>query len=101
MPCPSHPPQIMELLIMRFSVASCQFIPFRFRFLNTLFSNTFNLFQNTALWRMFGQKRDKVTGSWKRLCNEELHNLYSSPKCHHELLLCKFTTCEIQCEIGL
>jgi hypothetical protein len=29
--------------------------------------------------RIFGPKRDKVTGGWRRLHNEELHNLYSSP----------------------
>jgi hypothetical protein len=29
--------------------------------------------------RMFGSKRDEVTGGWRKLHNEELHNLYSSP----------------------
>jgi hypothetical protein len=28
---------------------------------------------------MFGPKRDEVTGGWRKLHNEELHNLYSSP----------------------
>jgi hypothetical protein len=28
---------------------------------------------------MFGAKRDKVTGEWRKLLNEELHDLYSSP----------------------
>jgi hypothetical protein len=28
---------------------------------------------------IFGAKRDKVTGEWKKLKNEELHDLYSSP----------------------
>jgi hypothetical protein len=38
------------------------------------------VFQNRALRRIFGPKRDEVTGSWKKkLHNEELHNLYSSP----------------------
>jgi hypothetical protein len=32
-----------------------------------------------VLRRIFGPKRDGVTGSWRKLCNEELHNLYSSP----------------------
>jgi PAS domain-containing protein len=36
--------------------------------------------ENRALRRMFGLKRDEVTGGWKKkLHNEELHNLYSSP----------------------
>jgi hypothetical protein len=32
-----------------------------------------------VLRRIFGPKRDKVTGRWRKLHNEELHNLYSSP----------------------
>jgi hypothetical protein len=28
---------------------------------------------------IFGPKRDEVTGDWRKLHNEELHNLYSSP----------------------
>jgi hypothetical protein len=33
-----------------------------------------------VLRRIFGPKRDEVTGGWRELRNEELHNLYSSPK---------------------
>jgi hypothetical protein len=32
-----------------------------------------------VLRRIFGPKRDGVTGGWRKLQNEELHNLYSSP----------------------
>jgi hypothetical protein len=32
-----------------------------------------------VLTRVFGSKRDEVTGGWRKLHNEELHNLYSSP----------------------
>ena len=32
------------------------------------------------LGRIFGPKRDKVTGEWRKLHNEELNDLYSSPK---------------------
>jgi hypothetical protein len=32
-----------------------------------------------VLRRIFGQKRVEVTGVWRKLHNEELHNLYSSP----------------------
>jgi hypothetical protein len=35
--------------------------------------------QNRVLRRIFGPKRDGVTGGWRKLHNEELHNLYSSP----------------------
>jgi hypothetical protein len=31
------------------------------------------------LYEIAGPKRDKVTGDWRNLHNEELHNLYSSP----------------------
>jgi len=37
------------------------------------------VFENRVLRRMFGPKRDEVTGEWKKLHNEELNNLYSLP----------------------
>jgi hypothetical protein len=37
------------------------------------------VFENRVLKRIFGPKRDEVTGDWRKLHNEELHNLYSSP----------------------
>jgi hypothetical protein len=37
------------------------------------------VFENRALRRIFGPKRGEVTGGWRKLHNEELHNLYSSP----------------------
>jgi hypothetical protein len=36
-------------------------------------------FENRVLRRIFGSKRDEVTGVWRKLHNEELRNLYSSP----------------------
>jgi hypothetical protein len=36
------------------------------------------VFEN-MLRRIFGPKRDEVTGEWRKLHNEELHDLYSSP----------------------
>jgi hypothetical protein len=38
------------------------------------------VFDNRVLRRMFGQKRNEMTGGWRKLHNEELHNLYSSPR---------------------
>jgi hypothetical protein len=38
------------------------------------------LFVAFVLRRIFGPKRDEVTGEWRKLHNEELHDLYSSPK---------------------
>jgi hypothetical protein len=37
------------------------------------------VFENRVSNRIFGPKRDVVTGGWRKLHNEELHNLYSSP----------------------
>jgi hypothetical protein len=37
------------------------------------------MFENRVLRRIFGQKRDEVTGGWRKLHNEELQNFYSSP----------------------
>jgi hypothetical protein len=36
------------------------------------------VFENRVLRKIFGLKRDEVTGEWRKLHNEELHNLYSS-----------------------
>jgi hypothetical protein len=58
-------------------------------FFNLLFKITWSLtlreehrlrvFENRVLRGIFGAKRDVVTGGWRKLHNEELHNLYSSP----------------------
>jgi hypothetical protein len=37
------------------------------------------VFENRALRRIFGPQRDGLSGGWRKLHNEELHNLYSSP----------------------
>jgi hypothetical protein len=37
------------------------------------------VFENRVLRRIFGPKKDEVTGEWRKLHNGELHNLYSSP----------------------
>jgi hypothetical protein len=37
------------------------------------------VFENKVLRRIFGPKRDEVTGGWRKLHNEELRDLYSSP----------------------
>jgi len=37
------------------------------------------VFDNRLLRRLFGPKRDEVTGGWRKLHNEELNDLYSSP----------------------
>jgi hypothetical protein len=37
------------------------------------------VFENRVLRRILSPKRDELTGDWRKLHNEELHNLYSSP----------------------
>jgi hypothetical protein len=37
------------------------------------------VFETRVLRRIFGLKRDEVVGGWRKLHNEELHNLYSLP----------------------
>jgi hypothetical protein len=38
------------------------------------------VFENRVLSIIFGPKRDEVTGSWKKMYNEELQNVYSLNK---------------------
>ena len=37
------------------------------------------VYENMVLRRIFGPRRDEVTGEWRRLHNEQLNDLYSSP----------------------
>jgi hypothetical protein len=37
------------------------------------------MFENKLLRRIFEPKKEEVTGGWRKLHNEELHNLYTSP----------------------
>jgi hypothetical protein len=41
--------------------------------------HTLRAFENRVLRRIFGPKRDEVTGEWRQLHNEELSDFYSSP----------------------
>jgi hypothetical protein len=43
------------------------------------------VFENRVLRRIFGTKMDEVTGGWRKLHNEGLHNLYSSPSIIREI----------------
>jgi hypothetical protein len=44
------------------------------------------MFENRLLRRIFGSKRGEVTGGWRKLHNEELHNLYSSTKIIRQIM---------------
>jgi len=37
------------------------------------------VFEKTVFRRIFGPRRDEVTGEWRRLHNEELNDFYSAP----------------------
>jgi hypothetical protein len=41
--------------------------------------HSLRIFEKRALRRVFQPKREKVTGGWKKVHNDELHNLYPSP----------------------
>jgi hypothetical protein len=41
--------------------------------------NRLRVFESRVRRRLFGQKRNEIIGGWRKLHNEELHNLYSSP----------------------
>jgi hypothetical protein len=37
------------------------------------------VFENSVLRRIFGPRRDEVTGEWRKLHNQELHDVYCAP----------------------
>ena len=43
------------------------------------------MFENRVLRRIYGFKRDEVTGEWRKLHNEELNDLYCSPSIVREI----------------
>jgi hypothetical protein len=47
------------------------------------------VFENRVLRRIFGPKRDEVTGEWRKLHNKELHDLCSSPSIIRIIMLRK------------
>jgi hypothetical protein len=54
-----------------------------FSFLTLREEHRLRVFENRVLSRIFGPKRDEVTGKLRKLHNEELHILYSSPNIRH------------------
>jgi hypothetical protein len=42
-------------------------------------SHKLRVFENRVLRRIFGPKREEVTGGWRKVHDEKLHNLYNSP----------------------
>ena len=54
-------------------------INFHIFFFHAVEESRLRVFENRVLRKVFGPKRDEVTGEWKKLHNEELNNLYSLP----------------------
>jgi hypothetical protein len=48
-------------------------------FLKFNFGKGLYVFENRVLRRVFGPKREEITGEWRKLHNEELNDLYSVP----------------------
>jgi hypothetical protein len=44
------------------------------------------VFENRVLRRIFGPKRDEVTGEWRKLHNEELHSLFACPNIIRQII---------------
>jgi hypothetical protein len=66
--------KIYKTIILPVGLYGCETLSFTLREEHRL-----RVFENRVLRRIFGPKRDEVTGGWRKLHNEELHGLYSSP----------------------
>jgi hypothetical protein len=66
--------RIYNIIILPVVLYGCETLPLTLREDHRL-----RVFENRVLRRTFGPMRDEVTGDWRKLHNEELHNLYSSP----------------------
>jgi hypothetical protein len=58
------------------------------------------VFENRFLRRIFGPKRNEVTGEWRRLHSEEFHNLYSSPDIIRQIKLRRMRWAEHVARMG-
>jgi hypothetical protein len=51
------------------------------------------VFENRVLKRIFGPKRDKITGGWRKLHTKEIQNLYVSPNVNRRMSQVKYAAC--------
>jgi hypothetical protein len=66
--------RIYKMIIFPVVLYGCETWPLTLREEHRL-----KVFENRVLRKIFGLKRDEVTGGWRKLHNEELRDLYSSP----------------------
>jgi hypothetical protein len=64
--------RIYKIIILPVAVHGCETWTLKLREEHRL-----RVFENRVLKRIFGPKRDEVTGGWRKLHNEELYNLYT------------------------
>jgi hypothetical protein len=73
--CTEHRPQVyLRIIILPVVLYGCETWSLTLRE-----EHRQRVFQNRVLREIFQPKRDEVMGGWRKLRNEELHNLYSSP----------------------
>jgi hypothetical protein len=66
--------RIYKTIILSVVLCGCETLSLTLREVHRL-----GVFENKVLRRISESKRDEVTGEWRKLHNEELHDLYSSP----------------------
>jgi len=76
---PSPAAFIPRLLLWKYNFSCCFNVGRRLTSLTLREERKLRMFRNGMLRRIFGPKRENVMGGWRKLCNEKLHTLYSSP----------------------
>jgi hypothetical protein len=68
-----------KYIVLIFSIPAIYVLKLCFWSLTLREEHRLRVFENRVQRRIFGPKRDEVTGEWRKLHNEELRDLYSSP----------------------
>ena len=78
-PQPTAPPRVPKIKIYSTIILPVVLYGFETWSLRLREESRLRVFENRVLRRVFGPKRDEVTGEWRKLHNEELNDLYCSP----------------------